>query len=51
VCRRVVVLLCASKHADDEDTREMLGMLLERYGATVRPVAMATAAVAALKRR
>ena len=29
----------------------MLGMLLERYGPTVRPVATATAAVAALKRR
>jgi CheY-like chemotaxis protein len=36
---------------DDEDTREMLGMLLERYGATVQPVATATAALAALKRR
>jgi PAS domain S-box-containing protein len=36
---------------DDEDTREMLGLLLERYGATVQPVATATAAIAALKRR
>jgi len=51
VCRRVVVLLCASKHEDEEDMREMLGMLLERYGPTVRPVATATVALAALKRR